>query len=115
MGRGASDGGDKPHYEFFGPLGVSFLMILLPAVTIGLVTLCTGDYCLETSLGNLGEGLARLKDMPLPHVTWSLDAYWVVCAWFGLIVVLRFVLPGFVTYGVPLRNGTRLPYVLNGV
>jgi len=103
--------GDAPHTkEFGGTLGTIGIMVGLPVVIYALFFLCNRQYCLAWN--NIPEAFS----LPLPSwdQLWDSTALLIVVAWVLALVVLERILPGPVAEGMPLRDGSRLRYRLNG-
>ncbi|KJE97405.1 sterol C-14 reductase [Capsaspora owczarzaki ATCC 30864] len=106
-------------YEWGGPIGAGFLIPFVPFVAAALPVLCSQDYCLEW------------KTILTPAVLWaqlceqfgkqelsdwvSLKAFAVYVAWFLFQVALYLYIPTRKALGVPLKDGKRLEYPLNGL
>ncbi|RXM28154.1 Lamin-B receptor [Acipenser ruthenus] len=91
--------------EFGGKIGAFFMLSLLPATVLTLLLIC-------------GEKDASVLNFPpaLPALTtlWDNHVFGIVVLWF-LIQALIYVLPiGKVVDGLPLKNGKRLRYRING-
>uniref|UniRef100_UPI00398EDC5E delta(14)-sterol reductase TM7SF2 isoform X2 n=1 Tax=Pristiophorus japonicus TaxID=55135 RepID=UPI00398EDC5E len=91
--------------EFGGPLGALFLPALLP---------CTVLYLLLTCRAKDASVLSFPPPLPSPSELWDLDAFLIVLGWFSLQAALHMLPLGKVTQGMPLRDGTRLSYRING-
>ncbi|CAM9850861.1 unnamed protein product [Phaeothamnion confervicola] len=107
--------GPSFHYEFGGPFGAFMSTLLLPMVVLGLYYACSGDCCLRPG-DRRGDSLACAA-AHLPRaigdvVTQTGCAIFV--GWMLFQVALERLLPGPIAEGVLLRDGTRLPYKLNG-
>lgn len=96
----------KPkNYEFGGPIGAFFLIILLPA-TLYLVNLaCRKDKCTILELPKFPTAISALVDM---------EATLIFLGWFIFQAVLAVLPIGRVAEGQPLKSGQRLKYRLNG-
>lgn len=90
-------------YEFMGPYGSYLMVVGLPFITYALYFGCNGDHCSVLEVPELPEAFP-----------WSTEAFLVVAGWFLFQVVLHAVLPGPVKQGLPLRDGSKLDYLLNG-
>eukprot|EP01135_Chromosphaera_perkinsii_P002194 Nk52_evm2s219 gene=Nk52_evmTU2s219 len=123
------------HYEFGGPFGVILIVFGLPVVTYMLFFMCNGAGCLSMYpvLEN-GEGSwkvlldsdlrktfktlhvdAPMSTLPSWEQIFSFDACVVYVAWWVLQALFYMLLPGAVVKGVPLEDGTRLDYYMNGL
>ncbi|XP_067831812.1 delta(14)-sterol reductase TM7SF2 isoform X1 [Heptranchias perlo] len=92
--------------EFGGPLGALFLPVLLPCTVLYLLLACRTK---EASV------LSSPSPLPAPSELWDLDAFLLVLGWFSLQAVLYMLPLGKVTQGMPLQDGTRLSYRINGL
>lgn len=101
--------GDKPHYEFGGPVGAVTTTLALPLLVIGFITQCNPTACPPLSLD------AIVAALPEPASLISPAAFGVTLAWFLIQVVIYVALPGPVVEGsiVP-ATGKRLKYKCNG-
>ncbi|XP_072101883.1 delta(14)-sterol reductase TM7SF2 isoform X2 [Mobula birostris] len=92
--------------EFGGPLGALVLVALLPCSVLYLLLACRTEA-------------ASVLNNPLPQLDlsqlWDPAALILVLAWFALQSVLYLLPLGKVTQGMPLRDGTRLSYRINGL
>uniref|UniRef100_A0A7S0NZH8 Delta(14)-sterol reductase n=1 Tax=Calcidiscus leptoporus TaxID=127549 RepID=A0A7S0NZH8_9EUKA len=101
------------HYEFGGPLGALGVMLLLPIVVVVLYFGCGASTCIAgwpSSMEHVRAALDAARATPL----WDWKATGVVFGWSITQALLYVVLPGPKTYGVLLRNGSRLRYPMNG-
>jgi hypothetical protein len=100
-------------YEFFGPVGVAVIMLLLPTATYALYGLCTAQGCTL---------------LPPVHASWDAwSAFWssqtllsweavvVVAGWLAVQLVLFALVPGPVVAGQTLPDGAVPLYRLNGL
>lgn len=96
------------HFEFFGPHVPGLLLLILPAVLYALVYGCNASGCLQIyptlSIPGFAPGT----------LLWSNQAMAVFTGWMLLVLSLHVALPGLRAEGVPLPNGKRLSYKLNG-
>ncbi|XP_062892286.1 delta(14)-sterol reductase TM7SF2 [Mobula hypostoma] len=92
--------------EFGGPLGALVLVALLPCTVLYLLLACRTEA-------------ASVLNNPLPQLDpsqlWDPAALILVLAWFALQSVLYLLPLGKVTQGMPLWDGTRLSYRINGL
>ncbi|XP_072407062.1 delta(14)-sterol reductase TM7SF2 isoform X2 [Chiloscyllium punctatum] len=91
--------------EFGGPLGALLLPVLLPCTVLHLLLACRSE---EASLFSLPSPLPSLADL------WVPGSLLLLLAWCGLQAALYLLPLGQVTEGMPLRDGTRLSYRVNG-
>ncbi|XP_051900860.1 delta(14)-sterol reductase TM7SF2 isoform X3 [Pristis pectinata] len=92
--------------EFGGPLGALVLPALLP---------CTVLYLLLTCRTEAASVLNNSLVLPDLSQLWDSGALLLVLAWFSLQALLYLLPLGKVTQGMPLRDGTRLSYRINGL
>jgi Delta14-sterol reductase len=121
----------KFHYEFMGPWGPIFIMLVLPLVVLGLAQACTQDFCIDrafisSTLASFDkQQLSRERLVPLLHSAkavlstffssvLTLPAAGIFFSWMALQVVLERLLPAEVVAGVPLADGSKLKYRING-
>lgn len=95
-------------FEFGGPIGTAFLLIVLPLTTYGLYFACPDEtHCTVFQLP------------PLPDVStlFSWNALGVFVAWFAFQCVLYICVPGEVAEGLPIPRleNKKLKYKVNGL
>ena len=100
-------------YEFGGPVGSAFVMVSLPLVVYGLYFACNADYCLSDG-ASLANALTHISASLRTTTLWSWEAAAAVAGWFALQAMLYLQLPGPMVHGVPLKDGNRLAYPMNG-
>ncbi|XP_022081508.1 delta(14)-sterol reductase-like [Acanthaster planci] len=92
-------------YEFGGPIGTLFIMLTLPPFIYYLYFTCSKDIC-------------RLQLLPAFSYDWrdyyDREAYLLFLGWIALQAFFYMLPVGSVVKGLPLRNGRRLEYRLNG-
>ncbi|KAF8319008.1 ERG4/ERG24 ergosterol biosynthesis protein [Clavulina sp. PMI_390] len=101
--------------EFFGPLGATVLVPVLPVVIYGLYFSCN-----EASGGCPPDPwtIPFYINQALSNKAWwaslfDLEAFGVFIAWMAWMVLLWAVLPGEWVEGTTLRNGTKQKYKIN--
>ena len=96
-------------YEFGGMPGNLALIILLPLIVYYMY------FCVAFNDGLLiPHSGTKLSDfMEAIRPTWTATLIWLV--WFIWQAVLYVIIPGKVVEGVPLDDGTRLKYKMNGL
>ena len=110
----SSGGKHHPEYEFGGPIGATFVTLTLPLVVYALHLLCNEHGCLGFSLAQGGLVIPPIPELS-SIVWWRNDAFLVFLGWFALHVVLLYVLPGQIAYGVASEGHAALPYKINGI
>ncbi|KAL6241458.1 erg24, C-14 sterol reductase [Rhinocladiella similis] len=110
----------KPHYEFLGPPGAAFIVFVLPLLTYATVFFCN-DVSGCPAPGLLSPSTLTLEKIksqtPWPEggllglfdagvFAWTLSFY-------GISLLLHFILPGREVEGVVLNNGGRHHYKFN--
>ncbi|MDW8280939.1 MAG: DUF1295 domain-containing protein [Myxococcales bacterium] len=101
---------ERPPMHFGGPAGTLLLMLALPALVYYLwisVHYHGGALVVPRSLEDVRR-LVGLIPLPTPR------AVFMVGTWLLLQGLLQVLAPGPVVYGTPLRDGSRLPYRMNG-
>jgi hypothetical protein len=100
----------QPHaeFEFFGPHGPALLLLALPLTVLGLAYGCNERGCMQLLPTFWVPGFA--PDQPI----YTHEAMAAVTGWFALVLLLHLLLPGKHVKGVPLPDGSRLTYKLNG-
>jgi delta14-sterol reductase len=96
----------EPPTHFGGPVGALVLTLFTPMISLYLW------LCIHRRGGGLWlpRSLDDLREIPLP--TWR--AAGLFGAWLALQVGLHVLAPGRTENGMPLRDGERLPYRVNG-
>ncbi|KAF9517250.1 hypothetical protein BS47DRAFT_1340003 [Hydnum rufescens UP504] len=101
--------------EFFGPIGTSILVPVIPSVIYALYFAC------NDSSGGCPQPLAAIPFFSYRAVSsltwwkglWDAQAFLVYCAWMAFNVLAWAILPGDWVDGVELRDGTRQKYKIN--
>lgn len=102
-------------YEFGGPLGTATIILIVPVLVYSLYFGCSdqnGCPPLFTSIKNLD--VSTLGNPNFWKSLWDTEAMLVYLAWYTFCVVSWAVLPGDWVEGLPLRNGQRIEYKING-
>ena len=105
------------HKEFNGISGALGITIGLPTLTVLFYLLCNQTY----SIQGINVDFAKIKSqLPITQdELWQLvfdKTCWLAyLAWFFILVVLDYLLPGKSLNGVKLRDGTVLNYKINGL
>ncbi len=87
--------------------GTPLMVLGLPVAVYGLYYLCPDKHC---SVMEFPPSLpTKLDDV------WSNQAALVALAWFALQAFLYMVLPATIVQGLPLRDGSTLPYRINAL
>ncbi|XP_071784802.1 delta(14)-sterol reductase TM7SF2-like [Asterias amurensis] len=112
--NGATDGTMSPangrvpktaNYEFGGPIGAFLVMASLPVVVYYLYFACSKESCGITYKPALST---RLED----YFDWEVNL--ILLGWIAFQAALYMVPVGKIAKGLPLRNGRRLQYRMNG-
>lgn len=105
------------HREFFGLPGAILITALLPAVLIFFQLVINNHY----SLKGIHIDFSKIyEQLPKSWDEFSLLAFDPTCwkvylTWFFVLAVCDIVFPGKDMQGIELRDGTTLPYRINGV
>lgn len=105
------------HKEFNGISGALGITIGLPTLTVLFYLLCNQTY----SIHGINVDFAKIKSqLPITQdELWQLvfdKTCWLAyLAWFFILVILDYLLPGKSLNGVKLRDGTVLNYKINGL
>jgi len=102
-------------YEFGGPFGTATIILIVPVLVYSLYFGCSdqnGCPPLFTSIKNLD--VSTLGNPNFWKSLWDTEAMLVYLAWYTFCVVSWAVLPGDWVEGLPLRNGQRIEYKING-
>ena len=92
-------------FEFLGPIGVTFMTVGLPATIIALFSLCSPEDC----------SIRLISSLPSLQDFWHPYAFPVFVAWFMFHAVIYLSPLGRTVTGVKVRDGSRLPYKINGL
>ncbi|KAI9027873.1 putative ERG24-C-14 sterol reductase [Hyaloraphidium curvatum] len=98
-------------FEFLGPPGAAFLLVLLPATVYGLYFLCDATGCPNPGVLR-GDFSSVSKAFKAANLL-DLQAFAAYIGWLAYMVALWFVLPGKWIEGIELRDGSRLKYKIN--
>ncbi|XP_030627330.1 delta(14)-sterol reductase LBR [Chanos chanos] len=91
--------------EFGGRIGVFLLMLVLPVMVLALLILCGQE---DASLQSLSLTLTALETL------WDWQVFGFVLLWLLFQAILALLPVGKVVEGMPLKNGKRLKYRING-
>lgn len=98
-------------YEFGGPIGAAFNIVMLPLTILFLGSSCKVENFLSALLNlDLSEVSSHLKTADI----FSSAAFLVFLCWMGFQVFLALILPGDMAEGVDLGNNRRLKYPMSG-
>lgn len=97
--------GNTKDLEFGGKLGAFFLTLILPATVFSLL-LMVGQK--DVSI------MAFPPAFPAVETLWDLNVFGICILWFFFQVLIYLLPVGKVADGVPLSNGRRLKYRING-
>ena len=97
------------HYEFLGPPGAFLLIFLVPAAVYILFFVCSD------SSGGCPPPISTLTDKVSWEGLWDPQAIIIYFAWYAFCVIAWYVLPGDWVEGLPMRNGMKKAYKINGV
>lgn len=103
------------HYEFSGPLGALLISVFLPFLTVVLNQLIRPDYHIIGLFKNFSWIEIWNKLDPLSNYLFSCELWTYYSVWFFSLAILDVTLPGKKLYGVELRDGSKLPYKINGI
>ena len=103
----------KVEYEFGGPLGSAFVMVIMPLVVYGLFFACNANFCVRDG-PTAAAALHQARSLIAAATFWSWEAAAVVLGWFALQALLFLWLPGPMVAGAALRDGSHLTYSMNG-
>ncbi|KAG0675866.1 erg24, C-14 sterol reductase [Kluyveromyces marxianus] len=103
------------HYEFSGPIGALAITVFLPALAILLNQMIRPDYYIKGLFSNFSwiEVWNRLD--PLSSYLFNGELWTYYTTWYFSLALLDVILPGTKLYGVELRDGSKLPYKINGI
>lgn len=103
------------HFEFGGPAGALAISLGLPVFTVFLNQMVRPDYFVRGLFYNFD--LAQLWNgiKPLHYYLTRYDLWTYYAVWFFSLAAMSVLLPGKRMQGSPLRDGTKLPYKINGI
>ncbi|XP_009076740.1 PREDICTED: lamin-B receptor [Acanthisitta chloris] len=96
----------KPELEFGGRIGTFLMIFFLPATVFFLLLMCKQD---DPSLMNFPPLLPALESL------WETRVFGVFLLWFFFQALLYLLPIGKVVEGLPLSNGRKLQYRINGL
>ncbi|KPI83683.1 putative C-14 sterol reductase [Leptomonas seymouri] len=99
-------------YEWGGPAGGLFMVLLLPAIVVFLNCLCVGEECSVTLVRRLPTLAKNLVYDALPLVP---TAVGIEIAWLAAHALFSVLPIGKLVHGGELRNGQRLAYRMNAI
>lgn len=102
-------------FEFGGYGGALGISVGLPVFTIILNQMVRPDYFIKGFFTNfdLAELWNGIKSCDYYFTRYDLWTYYI--AWQAVLAILAIILPGKNMSGVELRDGTKLPYKINGI
>ena len=103
-------------YEFFGPPGALFVSTSVPFLTYALSLQCS------EKVGGCPRSWVELPtDFKMAVINpdswkslWDTEAFLVYFGWYAFCIVAWAILPGDWVEGLPLRNGGKKKYKING-
>ncbi|XP_065183875.1 delta(14)-sterol reductase TM7SF2-like [Sycon ciliatum] len=95
------------NFEFGGPMGALFTMISLPLVIMALYGVCNPSTCSVADLG--------MAKIPALWSLFSWKALMIVDVWLAFHAFLYCLDIGWVQWGQPLRDGSKLPYRISAL
>lgn len=101
--------------EFGGPAGVLCLALGLPIFTVFLNQMVRPDYFIRGFFYNFDFAQLWNGIKPWHYYLTCYDLWTYYAIWFVSLAVLDVILPGKHMQGLPLRDGTKLPYKINGI
>ncbi|SCU79040.1 LANO_0A04852g1_1 [Lachancea nothofagi CBS 11611] len=102
-------------YEFSGIPGVLGVTFGLPLVCVVLNQMIRRDYFIVGAFSNFDVAELWNHIKPLKWYLTNRELWTYYLAWFGGLALFDVVLPGRTMEGVELRDGTKLPYKINGL
>lgn len=121
------------HYEFLGPPGATFIILVVPLTAYALYFLCTAEACPPTLsalnfsptgtwstdalIGLRNAVFAKLSDATWwsELKLWDNSAAFTYLAWYAYIILAWYIIPGDWVNGKTLRNGEHIKYKINGI
>jgi delta14-sterol reductase len=104
--------------EFGGTIGAIVLIIFLPLITLFLYLACNDIYIAEGIKINI-DAIKTSFDVNLLNnwqdILFNKECWKFYLIWFFGLVLLDVYIPGKEKYGVELRDGTKLKYIINGL
>ena len=102
-------------FEFFGPHGTIFTIMMLPIVVIGLYLLCDQESC--TTIAFFQEPTLLQQKIGKTPSFWNLEAFYVYVGWIAIQLFLSKIVPGKMVKGtqLPIPAASRLDYPINGL
>ena len=103
--------------DFGGAIGAATLIVFLPLVVLFLYLACNDQYIAEGVKIDTSAIAAIFEERVLNdwrNVFFNQECWKFYLSWFFTLVGLDMFIPGKVIYGVELRDGTKLRYIING-
>jgi len=102
-------------YEFGGPLGASVIILIVPVLVYSLYFGCSDQNGCPSPLVSVRNlDASTLVNPNFWKDLWDTEATLVYLIWYTFCVVSWAVLPGDWVEGLPMRNGKRMKYKING-
>lgn len=102
-------------YEFGGPLGAAAIIPTVPILVYSLYFGCSDQYGCPSPFTSIKElDISMLVNSNFWRSLWDTNAMLVYLAWYAFCVVSWAILPGDWVEGLPMRNGQRIKYKING-
>ena len=102
-------------YEFGGPLGAAAIILIVPVLVYSLYFGCSDQSGCPSPFTSIKElDVSTLRNPNFWKSLWDTEAMLAYLAWYAFCVVSWAVLPGDWIEGLPMRNGQRMKYKING-
>ncbi|KAJ3317297.1 erg24, C-14 sterol reductase [Boothiomyces sp. JEL0866] len=97
------------NFEFLGPHGSIFTILLLPLTVLSLYFACSVDGCPPSAIYSL-----KYDQITIPALVYDRDAVKAYIGWIAFHLALSIVTPGKTVEGAVTPDGKRLKYKING-
>jgi len=102
-------------YEFGGPFGTAVIILIVPILVYSLHYGCSDQNgCPSPLISITNLDVSTFGDPDFWKSLWDTEAMLVYLSWYTFCVVSWAVLPGDWVEGLPMRNGKRMKYKING-
>ena len=102
-------------YEFGGPLGASVIILIVPILVYSLYFGCSDQNgCPSPFVSVRNLDISTFGNPNFWKGLWDTEATLAYLTWYAFCVVSWAVLPGDWVEGLPMRDGRRMKYKING-
>jgi hypothetical protein len=104
------------HYEFGGPIGAVGMVVCLPILVLFFATCCDATgYPSQAFRDDWKSAVLSKLSIDFIYSLFDFSAFVVYTGFVALLALFYIILPGNVSPGTQLRDGSRIRYRLNGI